>query len=179
METAAGLGTQLRHVLELLDGDVARVYTDLGITGYRPRYSPVIRALVAHGPMAIGDLARTTGVTHSAASQTAAQMARDGLLTVQQGTDARRRIARLTDRARELLPVIEAEWAATSEAAAELEAELPASLSEVLTAAERAAIERPMRTRIADAARALLADHNGAAGTARAAALRAIAGDDG
>ena len=31
METFAGLGTRMRHVLELLDGDVARVYADLGL----------------------------------------------------------------------------------------------------------------------------------------------------
>lgn len=192
METFAGLGTQLRHVLDLLDGDVAKVYADLGIAGYRPRYSPVVRALVAKGPMPIRELARMTGVTHSAASQTAAQMARHGLLSLEQGADARQRIARLTDRARELLPVIEAEWAATAQAAAELEAELPAPLSEVLSGAERAAAERPMRTRIADAARELLAaqellreqtacapDNPGDAGTAGLAALRAIAGNNG
>lgn len=45
-------------------------------------------------------------------------MARHGLLTLEPGTDARQRIARLTDRARALLPLIEAEWAATSAAAA-------------------------------------------------------------
>ena len=44
-------------------------------------------------------------MTHSAASQTAAQMARHGLLTLGRGADARQRIARLTARAHELLPV--------------------------------------------------------------------------
>jgi hypothetical protein len=68
-------------------------------------------------------------------------MARHGRLTLETGTDARQRIARLTDRARALLPLIEAEWAATS-AAAELEAELPAALTEVLFQAERAVLSR-------------------------------------
>ena len=83
-------------MLELLDGDVARVYADLGLTGYRPRFSPVVRALVALGPLSIRELAGAVGVTHSAASQTAAQMARAGLLTLQPGADARQRIASLT-----------------------------------------------------------------------------------
>jgi DNA-binding MarR family transcriptional regulator len=173
----------MRHVLELLDGDVARVYADLGVPDYRPRYSPVVRALVALGPLSIRDLAGAVGVTHSAASQTAAQMARRGLLTLEPGTDARQRIARLTDRARALLPLIEAEWAATSAAAAELEAELPAALTDVLSRTERAVRSRPMRTRIADAARALAAepapagdDPPSAAG--RQAALLAIAGEN-
>ena len=94
-------------------------------------------------------------MTHSAASQSAAQMARHGLLTIERGADARQRIARLTKRARALLPLIEAEWAATDAAAAELEAELPAALTQVLQAAERAVLSRPMRRRIADAARTL------------------------
>jgi DNA-binding MarR family transcriptional regulator len=182
VETFAGLGTRMRHVLELLDGDVGGVYADLGVTDYRPRFSPVVRALVALGPLSIRDLAGAIGVTHSAASQTAAQMARDGLLTLEPGADARQRIARLTDRARDLLPLIEAEWAATDAAAAELEAELPAALGDILMAAERAVVSRPMRTRIADAARmlraALPAGDDSVPVAARRAALRAIAGDD-
>jgi DNA-binding MarR family transcriptional regulator len=139
-----------------------------------------VRALVALGPLSIRDLAGVVGVTHSAASQTAAQMARHGLLTLEAGTDARQRIARLTDRARALLPLIEAEWAATSAAAAELEAELPAALTDVLSRTERAVLSRPMRTRIADAARALatepaLAGGDPESAAGRRAALLAIA----
>ncbi len=155
MDTFAGLGTRMRHLLELLDGDVARVYADLGITGYRPRFSPVIRAIVARGPLSIRDLARAVGVTHSAASQTAAQMTRAGLLTLEPGADSRQRIASLTVRARGLLPLIEAEWAATDLAAAELEAELPAALTEILFLAERAVLARSMHSRIRAAAQTL------------------------
>jgi DNA-binding MarR family transcriptional regulator len=109
-------------------------------------------------------------------------MARHGLLTLETGTDARQRIARLTDRARALLPLIEAEWAATSAAAAELEAELPAALTDVLIQAERAALARPVRTRIADAARALAAapepaGHDPEAAARFRSALLAIAGE--
>jgi DNA-binding MarR family transcriptional regulator len=180
--THRGLGTLMRHVLELLDGDVARVYADLGVPDYRPRYSPVVRALTELGPLSIRDLAGAVGVTHSAASQTAAQMARHGLLTLETGTDARQRIARLTGRARALLPLIEAEWAATSAAAAELEAELPAALTDVLSQAERAVLSRPMRTRIAAAAQALAAapeppGHDPGTAAGRRAALLVIAGE--
>ncbi|MFD0596900.1 hypothetical protein ACFQZ4_35430 [Catellatospora coxensis] len=34
------VGTLLRHVLELLDGDVAKVYAERDLADYRPRYSP-------------------------------------------------------------------------------------------------------------------------------------------
>jgi DNA-binding MarR family transcriptional regulator len=155
VESAGPLGTRLRHVLELLDGDVAKVDAALGLSDYRPRFSPIVRTLVALGPSSIRDLARTVGVTHSAASQTVAQMARAGLVTLQPGADARQRIVRLTAEARSLLPIIAAEWAATEAAAAELNAELPMPLDEFLAAIVAAVERRPFRERIADAARAL------------------------
>ena len=170
------LGTRLSLLLDHIDSALADVYADLGLPGFRPRYTPVIRVIAASGGCSIRDIADATGVTHSAASQTAAQMARHGLLTLERGTDARQRIARLTDRARALLPLIEAEWAATDAAAAELEAELPAALTQVLQAAERAVLSRPMRRRIADAARTLAGE---AAPAADPAVLLAIAGETG
>jgi DNA-binding MarR family transcriptional regulator len=150
-----GLGTRLRHVLDLLDGDVARVYADLGLAGYRPRFSPVVRALVALGPSSIRDIARAIGVTHSAASQTVSQMSRNGLVALEPGEDARQRIVRLTDKARSLRPIIDAEWAATGAAVASLDAELPVPLAEMLAAILAAVERRPMRDRIAAAAREL------------------------
>ncbi|MCY7306720.1 MAG: hypothetical protein LH632_11335 [Rhodoferax sp.] len=51
-----GLGTQLRHLIELLDGDVAQAYADAGLD-YRPRYTPVMRVLQQHGSAPIGRIA--------------------------------------------------------------------------------------------------------------------------
>jgi DNA-binding MarR family transcriptional regulator len=147
-----GLGTLLRHALELLDGDVAKVYEEVGLSWLRPRYVPVVRALVATGPLSIGDLARAIGVTHSAASQTVARMSRHGLVALAAGVDARQRIVRLTPKARALLPLLDAEWAATERAATALEAETPYPLGEVLAATVAALERRPFRQRIADAA---------------------------
>ncbi|MEU7783821.1 MarR family transcriptional regulator [Amycolatopsis sp. NPDC049159] len=145
-----GLGTRLRHVLEVLDGDVARFLADIGLDGYRPRYSPVVRALLARGPLAIRDLAAEMRVTHSAASQTVAQMNRDGLVALEPGADARQRIVSLTAKARDLLPLIEAEWAATTEASEALEAELPYSLRALLDAIVEALDRKPFRERIGE-----------------------------
>ena len=41
---ADGLGTQLRRLLELLDGDVEAVYKE-HVPGYVPRYAPIMKAL--------------------------------------------------------------------------------------------------------------------------------------
>jgi DNA-binding MarR family transcriptional regulator len=144
-----GVGTLLRHVLELLDGDVAKVYEDLDLPDYRPRFSPAVRVLVAEGPMSIHQLAARVGVTHSAASQTVAQMSRADLVTLRPGADARQRIVHLTARARTLLPVIEAEWAATEAAMADLDAELPIPVTDLLEQLLTALHRHPMHARIA------------------------------
>jgi len=150
-----GVGTLMRHVLELLDGDVAKFQADLGLADFRPRYTPVVRALVAHGAMPIRDVARAISVTHSAASQTVNQMLRVGLLAASTGADARQRVVDLTPKTRALVPILEFEWAAASAAAEDLDAELPIPLRELLNAVLEAVARRSMRERIADAARTL------------------------
>lgn len=146
------LGTRLRHLLEMLDGDVATVYADLGLAWFRPRFTPVVRTLAASGPQPIRDLAAAMGVTHSAASQTVAQMVKADLVTLSPGADARHRIVRLTPRAEQLLPVLDAEWAATTAAANEFEAELAYPLSLLIDEAIEILRTRPMRQRITEAA---------------------------
>lgn len=143
------LGTRLRHLLELLDGGVTETYRDLGLPGFRPRYTPAIRALHEHGPMPVRDLARRLGVTHSAASQTAAQLAKDGLVAASPGTDdARQRVFRLTAEGEATLPVIAAELRATTAAVHRLDAELPCPLATVVDAALAALTATPMPARI-------------------------------
>jgi DNA-binding MarR family transcriptional regulator len=147
-----GLGTALRQVLDLMDDDIASVLADLGLAEYRPRFSIYLRAVGALGPSPIRDLARATRVTHSAASQTVAQMARRGLVELRPGADGRQRIVHLTAKARAILPVVESEWDATASAAAELDAELPFPLSELVPAITAALERKPFRDRIAESA---------------------------
>ncbi|MEU9313826.1 MarR family transcriptional regulator [Streptomyces sp. NPDC048256] len=148
----AAVGTLLRHILELLDRDVANIYEEQGLSEYRPRFSPVVRALLAEGPLPVRDLAAAVGVTHSAASQTAAQMARAGLVThTSDPRDARRRLIELTSKAHALLPQIQAEWDATVAAMAELDAELSMPLADLLTEVAQVVHRRPFRERIAAA----------------------------
>jgi DNA-binding MarR family transcriptional regulator len=145
-----GLGTLLRHVLDEMDDDIGTVLADLGTPGYRPRFSPIVRALVALGPVPITDLARAIAVTHSAASQTVAQMASRGFVVLRPGEDARQRVVHLTDKTRALLPKVEAEWAATASAAAKMDAELPFPLAELVPAIAAALARRSFRQRIVE-----------------------------
>jgi DNA-binding MarR family transcriptional regulator len=137
---ARALGTELRTLFERMDADVGTALADLGVDGYRPRFSPVVRALV-DGPASVRQLAAATAVTHSAASQTVAAMVRAGWVRQRVGSDARERIVELTDAARNALPAIRAEWEVTAGALAALDAELPYPLS-TFVADLRAALER-------------------------------------
>ena len=149
---ARALGTELRALLDQIEADIGGALADLGLDGYRPRFSPVVRALTA-GPASVRDLAAATGVTHSAASQTVAAMVKAGWATQRVGTDARERIVELTDAAHAALPAIRAEWEVTAAAQSALDAELPYPLSDLVTDL-RAALERtPFRARMAAAAR--------------------------
>ncbi|MGH8194784.1 MAG: MarR family winged helix-turn-helix transcriptional regulator [Woeseiaceae bacterium] len=145
------LGTLLRHLIELLDGDLEAVYRDAGLVDYRPRYTPVVRALLDIGPSPIRDVARRVGITHSAASQTVAQMVQNELLALQPGADARERVVHMTPKLRRMLRRLEQQWAATNVAAARLDEELTHSLRDAVTGAIGALERKPFRERIADA----------------------------
>ena len=130
----------LNDVQALMEQGIVDLYAQRGIMGIRPRFAyPLIR--LAHtGPLTIKELASSLDLTHSAVSQTVSALRAEGLVDTLPGHDARTRVVELTDRGRELVPFLEAEWRATEAAAAELDASLPVSLAE-FTAALRAGLE--------------------------------------
>jgi DNA-binding MarR family transcriptional regulator len=131
----------LRILLAAMDDDIATLYAERGVAGVRPRYAmPLIR--LAHvGPMTIRQLAAALEVTHSAMSQTVGALRRERLVASAPGPDARTRLVELTEQGRALVPFLEAEWRATEGALAELEAEVPYPLSQVVRDLQ-AALER-------------------------------------
>jgi DNA-binding MarR family transcriptional regulator len=140
----------LRQLLDAMEADIARLYTERGITGVRPRFvAPLIR-LGRKGGMTIRQLAESLEVTHSAMSQTVSALQRDGLVTTAPGADARTREVVLTERARTIVPFLEAEWRATEQAVAELDAEIPYALSQVVRDLEAALARRSFHDRIVD-----------------------------
>ena len=144
---APTLGTLVRQLIERLDGDLEGVYAAAGLT-WRPR------ALLRVGPVPIKVLAQEIGISHSAASQTVAQMTTHRLVALKPGTDARERIVVLTPKAKKMIPALERQWAATNAAAAQLDAELSVPLSRILSEAIDALNQRAFSTRIADASNA-------------------------
>lgn len=143
-----GLGTQLRHLIELLDGAVQDAYAEAGLD-YRPRYTPVMRALAGGQPHSVGQIAEAAGITQPAATQTVNLMLKEGWLVAQASpSDARQKLLLLSDQGRRLLPKLQACWQATTEAANELDAELPHPLSDTLAQAIAALQRRPFGERI-------------------------------
>jgi len=149
-----GLGTQLRHLVELLDDGVSQANDYPGLD-YRPRYTPVMKALAGGGELTIGQLADAARISQPAATQTVAVMAREGLVEVAAGeADARQRVVALSAAGRALLPRLQRAWEATDRAAAALDAEtgLLAAVAATLAAldrqsfAERIAAERRQDT---------------------------------
>jgi DNA-binding MarR family transcriptional regulator len=145
-----GLGTQLRHLIELLDGDVAQQYKDAGLD-YRPRYTPIMRALRELEIASIGQIAEAAGITQPAATQTVGLMKKDGLVTVEPGEDGRQRLVRLSAHGKTVLPALESCWAATKAAADDLDAQLASPLSACLSEAIAALETKPFLARIREA----------------------------
>ncbi len=147
--TQASLWRPLRVLLDGMDDDIARLYQDRGMAGIRPRFAMPLIRLGRHGSMAIRELADALEVTHSAMSQTVSALRREGLVRSSPGTDARTRKVALTRRAREVIPFLEAEWRATEQAVAELEAEIPYPLSQVVSDLSEALAGRSFHDRVA------------------------------
>ncbi|MBR8741184.1 S41 family peptidase [Nocardiopsis sp. MG754419] len=144
--TSPTLGTNLRRLVSSLDGAVDRAYEADGLP-FRAAFTPVTRALLRHLSLSIGDLARETGMTRSATSQTVAQMRRLELLAPAASPDGRERRVRLGPLCLELLPAIERRWRHTAAAARRLDLDLDTDLNATVTAALAVLERRPFLPR--------------------------------
>ena len=144
-------GTQLRHLLILLDGAVEGAYADAGLD-FRPSYTPVMRALMASGPLTIGLIAAAAGITQPTATQSVALMVKDNLVAIAPAaTGGRPRLIGLTPEGNKMAATLKDFWRAIAIAAASLEADLPYSLSAALTSSIEALADKPFSTRIREA----------------------------
>lgn len=145
------LGTLLRHLVDILDGAVEQSYKRSGLD-YRPRFTPIVRALIELGPSSIRTIELHVGITHSAVSQTVSQMRKHGLVSFRSSGDARERIVYLTPKAEAMVPALKTHWAATNAAAKRLDRELSMPLTELIGEAIRALERRTFIERIDQAA---------------------------
>lgn len=143
----AGLGTLVRHLLVLLDGDVQALYDEAGVA-FRPRFYPIVQNLLRDSTCTVTALAQASGVSQPAMTQTLAEMTRLKLITFSAGNDPRQKLFRLTAEGERLAEQLQPTWRARAAAAAELDLELPCPLSATLAAAIEALERKPFRIRI-------------------------------
>ncbi len=123
----------LRLLQAAMDADIARIYAEAQVDGLKPSFVMEVLRLHARGPMTITELARSVQLTHSAVSQKVTAMRAAGWVRTTAGTDARSKKVALTAKASRVAAQLAAEWRATEAAIAEIEAEIPYPLSQVVT----------------------------------------------
>jgi DNA-binding MarR family transcriptional regulator len=146
--TSSSRWRPLHRLLAAMDDDIARIYTDLGISDLKPTWVRELLRLEADGPMTITELAESTQRTHSAMSQKVSAMRAAGFVRTSPGTDARSKQVTLTAKARRITGQLAAEWRATEAAVAELETEIPYPLSRVVADIQTALDQKSFRERI-------------------------------
>ncbi|MFI1097922.1 MarR family winged helix-turn-helix transcriptional regulator [Streptomyces sp. NPDC020917] len=147
--TRQNLWRPLRLLQSSMDADIARIYREQRIEGLKPTFVMELLRLHVHGPMTIAELAESAQHTHSALSQKVTAMRAAGWVRTMVGDDARTRKVTLTRKAERVVGRLAAEWRATEAALAELEAEIPYPLSQVVSDIERALERRSFHDRIA------------------------------
>lgn len=126
-----GLGTLLRVLLAMLDGELNQLYRAQEVD-FRPRFYPVFQLLLAQEHATISDIAKHLQASQPAATQTLAEMRKLDLVAYVDGQDRRERIVVLTDKALALARTLTPIWDAVGRAADELDCELSHPLSAIL-----------------------------------------------
>jgi DNA-binding MarR family transcriptional regulator len=140
----------LRLIQQELDDEIARVYAENGIDGLKSSWVMELLRLHYSGPMTITELAESVQRTHSAMSQKVTAMRSAGWVRTTAGTDARSKKVELTAKATEIVDLLAAEWRATEAALAELETELPFTMTDYVAALEQARQRKSFHDRIVE-----------------------------
>lgn len=109
------LGSQLKAISDQLYAMADEVYARSGID-LQGRWFPILRLLHDRGPMTVGEVASAIGQTHSAISQAASRLVREGWLTTSSdAADRRTRRLMLTPKAEAALRTAKPVWRAMRE----------------------------------------------------------------
>ena len=108
---ALALASRLKVLSERSYDLVDQAYREHGL-GLQARWFPLLRLLQQRGPLTVGEIAREIGLTHSAVSQLANKLSRDGWLERGQGGDRRQRVLQLSAKAQAELKAARPLWLA-------------------------------------------------------------------
>lgn len=149
MIAEVGLGTKLRLLISLLDGELSGLYERQG-QGFRPRFFPVFQLLLARKKASVSEIAAHMQASQPAATQTLAEMKRLKFIAYETGRDRRERIVKLTPYAVDLVPDLRPIWDAVRCAASQIDDELPYPLSAILDEALSALARKSFSERISE-----------------------------
>ena len=99
---ALALASRMKALSDRCYDLVDQIYREQG-SGLQARWFPLLRLLQDKGARTVGEAAADLGLSHSAVSQMATRLTREGLVRRAAGGDRRQRVLELTDRARDEL----------------------------------------------------------------------------
>lgn len=159
MKNKPGLGELLRYVAELVDSGSAATYRDMTLD-YRPRYTPILRAMVS-GACTVTEITGQTSLTQGAVSQSVSMMEQDGILIKSPLQDGRKSSLRLTEKGQQLITVLQSHWETLFTAIDQLEKEIGYPLISVLQKTAGALERQGFDERIRLAANSQKGEQNG------------------
>ncbi|KAB8185241.1 GNAT family N-acetyltransferase [Lysobacter maris] len=143
------LASRLKVISERSYDLIDQVYREHGI-GLQARWFPVLRLLQERGPLSVGEIAREIGLTHSAISQLATKLTREGLLQREPAPDDRRqRVLALTARCQAELKAARPLWQAMRETVEHRIAATGVDLLDALSRYEASLDEQPLPAEVA------------------------------
>ncbi|WP_027054893.1 MarR family winged helix-turn-helix transcriptional regulator [Mesorhizobium erdmanii] len=147
------LGSRLKRIGEQLQADTQRMLEGLEVRVQSSQY-PLLAALDRLGPLPVGELAQSLGVTQPGVTRSVSLLADIGLVEViQANDDQRRRVVSLTSGGQQLVDAAKRDaWPRIERAVADLCSGLSGPLLEQLAAIEDGLAAAPLARRVEKAA---------------------------
>ncbi len=142
------LGSRFRRIGERLQADTQQIIESFGLTIQAGQY-PFLAAIDRAGPLTIGELAESVGITQPGATRTIGQLAELGYVEMRPSDeDQRRKLVSLTKAGRDLVAFSRSEvWPRIEAAVRDLCGELTGPLLDQLGAIEDGLSAAPLSRR--------------------------------
>jgi len=139
------LGSRLRRIGERLQADTQQFIDEAGL-GIQAGQYPFLAAIDRGGPLTIGELAQSVGITQPGATRTVGQLVELDLVAIEpSASDQRRKLVSLTPRGQQLIDLSRAEiWPRIAAAVTDLCGSLDGPILDQLSAIEDGLAAAPL-----------------------------------